>query len=66
MRAGKSSSINNNLAVDRLAHKPRVGGSNPPATKILFPFSNIHEPRNHPNCQILKRLPLRGTGAVAP
>jgi hypothetical protein len=37
-----------------------------PATKIFFPFSNIYEPRNHPNRQILKRLPLRGTGAVAP
>ena len=35
-----------------------------PATKIFFPFSNIHEPRNHPNCQILERLPLRGTGAA--
>jgi len=34
MREGKSSSINNKLAVDRLAHNPKVGGSNPPpATK---------------------------------
>jgi hypothetical protein len=30
MRDGKSSSVNNNLAVDRLAHNPKVGGSNPP------------------------------------
>jgi hypothetical protein len=36
MRAGKSSSINNNLAVDRLAHNPKVGGSNPPPATKLF------------------------------
>ena len=37
MRAGKSSSVNNNLAVDRLAHNPKVGGSNPPpATNLIL------------------------------
>jgi hypothetical protein len=37
MRVGKSSIINNNLAVDCLAHNPKVGGSNPPpATKELI------------------------------
>ncbi len=36
MREGKSSSVNNKLAVDRLAHNPKVGGSNPPpATNLI-------------------------------
>ena len=36
---GKSSSINNNLGVDRLAHNPKVGGSNPPpATNAIIGF----------------------------
>jgi hypothetical protein len=38
MRAGKSSSINNNLAVDRLAHNPKVGGSNPPPATNNYSF----------------------------
>ncbi len=42
MRAGKSSSINNNLAVDRLAHNPKVGGSNPPpATKAIICYGQL-------------------------
>ena len=35
MRVGESSIINNNLAVDRLAHNPKVGGSNPPPATNL-------------------------------
>jgi hypothetical protein len=42
MREGKSSSINNNLAVDRLAHNPKVGGSNPPpATNAIIELRGI-------------------------
>jgi hypothetical protein len=33
---GKSSCINNNLGVDRLAHNPKVGGSNPPPATNFF------------------------------
>jgi hypothetical protein len=36
MREGKSSSVNNNLAVDRLAHNPKVGGfKSTPATNLF-------------------------------
>jgi len=42
MRAEKSNIINNNLAVDRLAHNPKVGGSNPPpATNAIIELRAI-------------------------
>ncbi len=50
MRAEKSNIINNNLAVDRLAHNPKVGGSNPPpATNAIIRLRAIGElPRSSP------------------
>src|ERR1035438_10423475 len=43
MQHGKSSSLNNNLAVDRLAHNPKVGRSNPPPQPT---FSITSRPSN--------------------
>src|SRR5260370_22815789 len=39
----------NQFASKRYAFNCLFGTYRAPATKIFFPFSNIHEPRNHPN-----------------
>jgi hypothetical protein len=46
MRPGKSGSINNNLAVDRLAHNPKVGGSNPPPQPNLPAIPSSESPES--------------------
>jgi hypothetical protein len=77
VREGKSSSINNNLAVDRLAHNPKVGGSNPPPpqpTEFVFDGNELGpvgvSPRQTPRrlrnvksaeMQSMRFAPLAGT-----
>ena len=43
----------------RATHKPKVGGSNPPATKKIFSFNNFCKPRNHPNGQSYESRTLK-------